>query len=156
MAPSCEGECWQCSGAADSWQLLFATKVPQSRSGSQPPLAPLTALSHILACISHNNAKCLQTYITTMPVLLFPPPPSHPPCTPRPRQAVNQATILELLRLSLPDWPLILTAFVAGAVAALMAALIPFYTGLIIDAASIDPDRWGGSRHRAQGASQGG
>lgn len=91
-----------------------------------------------------------------MPVLLSPPPPSRPPCTPRPRQAVNQATILELLRLSLPDWPLILTAFVAGAVAALMAALIPFYTGLIIDAASIDPDRWGGQSPQGTGCQPGG
>jgi ATP-binding cassette subfamily B (MDR/TAP) protein 9 len=43
--------------------------------------------------------------------------------------------------MSLPDTPVLLAAFAAGAAAALMAALVPYYTGLIIDFASIEPNR---------------
>lgn len=52
------------------------------------------------------------------------------------------STVLELLRMSVPDTPLLLVAFAAGAMAALGSALIPYYTGLIIDYASIDPNRY--------------
>ena len=57
-------------------------------------------------------------------------------------QSINQATVMELIHLSAPDWMVILVAFLAGGVAALMSACVPYYTGLIIDYASIDPDRW--------------
>ncbi|KAK9831825.1 hypothetical protein WJX74_010840 [Apatococcus lobatus] len=49
-------------------------------------------------------------------------------------------TAMTLAKLSAYDTPLLLVAFAAGAVAALTAALIPFYTGQIIDYASIEPD----------------
>lgn len=55
--------------------------------------------------------------------------------------AVHPATVLELVRLSVPDTPVLVVAFVFGAAAALMAACVPYFTGLIIDYASIDPDR---------------
>lgn len=55
--------------------------------------------------------------------------------------AAGQATVLELLRLSLPDSPLLLAAFLFGSAAALAAACVPYFTGLIIDYASIDPNR---------------
>jgi ATP-binding cassette subfamily B (MDR/TAP) protein 9 len=55
--------------------------------------------------------------------------------------AIQQATVLELAKLSLPDTPLLLVAFVFGTAAALMAACVPLLTGQIIDFASIDPDR---------------
>ncbi|KAF8073219.1 Abcb9 [Scenedesmus sp. PABB004] len=54
---------------------------------------------------------------------------------------VQPATVLELVRLSLPDAPLLVVAFLAGTAAALAAACVPYYTGQIIDYASIDPDR---------------
>jgi hypothetical protein len=54
---------------------------------------------------------------------------------------VQQATVLELMRLSVPDTPVLLVAFVFGSAAALMSACVPYFTGLIIDYASIDPDR---------------
>lgn len=54
---------------------------------------------------------------------------------------IQQGTVLELLRLSVPDTPLLLVAFVFGSAAALMSACVPYFTGLIIDFASIDPDR---------------
>lgn len=56
-------------------------------------------------------------------------------------QGVQQSTVLELLRLSVPDTPVLLVAFVFGSAAALMSACVPYFTGLIIDYASIDPDR---------------
>ena len=52
----------------------------------------------------------------------------------------RRATIGVLLNLSFPDAPILLLAFSAGAIAALGQALVPFYTGHIIDYASIDPD----------------
>lgn len=58
------------------------------------------------------------------------------------RQEIQPGTVLELVKLSTPDTPVLLIAFVFGAAAALMAACVPYYTGLIIDYASIDPDRW--------------
>lgn len=54
---------------------------------------------------------------------------------------VQQSTVLELMRLSVPDTPVLLVAFVFGSAAALMSACVPYFTGLIIDYASIDPDR---------------
>jgi len=60
--------------------------------------------------------------------------------TPGTSNTSNQ-TVRFLLRLSLPDVHIMMAAFSAGAVAALAAALIPYYSGLIIDYASIDPDR---------------
>jgi hypothetical protein len=54
---------------------------------------------------------------------------------------LQQGTVVELLRLSVPDTPVLLAAFVFGSAAALMAACVPYFTGLIIDYASIDPDR---------------
>lgn len=56
---------------------------------------------------------------------------------------LQQGTVVELLRLSVPDTPVLLAAFVFGSAAALMAACVPYFTGLIVDYASIDPDRWG-------------
>lgn len=52
----------------------------------------------------------------------------------------SSATIPELILLSGPDAHILMLAFTAGAVAALGQALIPYYTGKIIDYASIDPD----------------
>eukprot|EP00890_Picochlorum_soloecismus_P002479 jgi/Picsp_1/3231/NSC_06071-R1_atp-binding cassette sub-family b member 9 len=53
----------------------------------------------------------------------------------------NHATFAMLLGFAAPDWLLLTCAFVAGSLAALGQALIPYYTGRIIDYASIDPDR---------------
>ncbi|CAL5221232.1 g3384 [Coccomyxa viridis] len=50
----------------------------------------------------------------------------------------RQSTIAMLLSFSAQDTPLLIVAFLAGAVAALGQALIPYYTGQIIDYASID------------------
>jgi ATP-binding cassette, subfamily B (MDR/TAP), member 9 len=55
-------------------------------------------------------------------------------------QEPRQATIGALLRLSAADTPILLLAFTAGAVAALGQALVPYFTGRIVDYASIDPD----------------
>ncbi|GAB4821914.1 hypothetical protein N2152v2_008960 [Parachlorella kessleri] len=52
----------------------------------------------------------------------------------------HNATIMALVKLSAPDTPILLLAFTAGAAAALGQALIPYYTGQIIDYASIDPN----------------
>lgn len=52
----------------------------------------------------------------------------------------TQATIWALMCLSAPDSPILFLAFSAGALAALGQALIPYYTGRIIDFASIDPN----------------
>lgn len=54
---------------------------------------------------------------------------------------IKQSTVLELTRLSVPDTHVLLVAFVFGSAAALMSACVPYFTGLIIDYASIDPDR---------------
>lgn len=54
---------------------------------------------------------------------------------------IRQSTVLELTRLSVPDTHVLLVAFVFGSAAALMSACVPYFTGLIIDYASIDPDR---------------
>lgn len=43
--------------------------------------------------------------------------------------------------MSLPDAHIITAAFAAGSVAALAQALIPFYTGHIIDAAALESRR---------------
>ncbi|KAG2435284.1 hypothetical protein HXX76_007360 [Chlamydomonas incerta] len=53
----------------------------------------------------------------------------------------KQRTLLELLRLSAVDGPLLMVAFSAGVVAALGSALLPYLTGQIIDFAAIEPDR---------------
>ncbi|KAG7669825.1 hypothetical protein Ndes2437B_g06013 [Nannochloris sp. 'desiccata'] len=52
----------------------------------------------------------------------------------------RKATIGALLKLSAPDYVILLLAFTSGAAAALGQALVPYYTGRIIDYASIDPD----------------
>jgi len=52
----------------------------------------------------------------------------------------RKATIGALLKLAAPDYVIILLAFTSGAAAALGQALVPYYTGRIIDYASIDPD----------------
>ncbi|KAL6776308.1 hypothetical protein ACKKBG_A20615 [Auxenochlorella protothecoides x Auxenochlorella symbiontica] len=49
-------------------------------------------------------------------------------------------TVSTLVRMASSDTPILALAFAAGAAAALGQALIPYYTGRIIDAASIDPD----------------
>jgi ATP-binding cassette subfamily B (MDR/TAP) protein 9 len=54
----------------------------------------------------------------------------------------SNATISELLLLSKPDAVFNSIALTAGCVAALCTALVPYYTGLVIDYASIEPDRW--------------
>lgn len=54
---------------------------------------------------------------------------------------VNRKNLYELLAMSAPDWHIIVCAFGLGAVAALAQATIPYYTGQVIDYASIDPDR---------------
>lgn len=56
-------------------------------------------------------------------------------------EETRRATIGALLKLSAPDTPILLLAFTAGAAAALGQALVPYYTGRIIDYASIDPHR---------------
>ncbi|MEW5315494.1 MAG: hypothetical protein WDW38_006918 [Sanguina aurantia] len=57
------------------------------------------------------------------------------------KQQIKQATIASLVRLSYPDLPLTTAAFLAGAVAALASASVPYFIGQVIDFASIDPDR---------------
>lgn len=59
---------------------------------------------------------------------------------PAPDEDKESATIPELILLSAPDAHILLLAFTAGAAAALGQAAIPYYTGKIIDYASIDPD----------------
>ncbi|KAL6751648.1 hypothetical protein V8C86DRAFT_2773879 [Haematococcus lacustris] len=54
---------------------------------------------------------------------------------------VSSKTVGHLLRLSAPDWHIIALAFLAGCLAALAQACIPYFTGLVIDYASIEPDR---------------
>lgn len=60
--------------------------------------------------------------------------------------SAQHSTVLELLKLSVADTPLLIGAFTFGVGAALMAACVPYFTGLIIDYASIDPDRWAWAR----------
>ncbi|DBA78719.1 TPA: hypothetical protein ACH3X1_008631 [Trebouxia sp. C0004] len=50
-------------------------------------------------------------------------------------------TVKALLSMSAVDTPLLMLAFAAGAAAALGQALVPYFTGKIIDYASIEPDR---------------
>ncbi|KAF5832896.1 hypothetical protein DUNSADRAFT_11046 [Dunaliella salina] len=57
------------------------------------------------------------------------------------KKGVQSKTVWHLLQLSMPDWPIITVAFLFGIAAALMQAVIPYYTGLVIDYASIEPDR---------------
>uniref|UniRef100_A0A6S8M2Q5 ATP-binding cassette transporter n=1 Tax=Dunaliella tertiolecta TaxID=3047 RepID=A0A6S8M2Q5_DUNTE len=57
------------------------------------------------------------------------------------KKGVQSKTVWHLLQLSMPDWPIITVAFMFGIAAALMQAVIPYYTGLVIDYASIEPDR---------------
>lgn len=64
---------------------------------------------------------------------------ANPPSSRKSMDGSN-ATIATLILLSGPDAPILLLAFTAGAAAALGQALIPYYTGRIIDYASIDPD----------------
>eukprot|EP00882_Tetradesmus_deserticola_P018660 GHRQ01020040.1.p1 GENE.GHRQ01020040.1~~GHRQ01020040.1.p1 ORF type:complete len:315 (+),score=82.18 GHRQ01020040.1:260-1204(+) len=59
------------------------------------------------------------------------------------QKPLQPGTVLELMRMTVPDMPVLLFAFVFGVAAALMAACVPYFTGLIIDYASIDPDRCG-------------
>lgn len=75
----------------------------------------------------------MQVLATCSPAAL-----AEPPCTPQ--EGETAATISELLRLSLPDGLILLLAFTAGAAAALGQALVPYFTGKIIDYASIDPN----------------
>jgi ATP-binding cassette, subfamily B (MDR/TAP), member 9 len=49
-------------------------------------------------------------------------------------------TIMALIQFAAPDTSILFCAFAAGGIAALGQALIPYYTGKIIDYASIDPD----------------
>lgn len=57
------------------------------------------------------------------------------------RQAANNKTVSRLIAMALPDAPINFAALAAGCVAALGSALVPYYTGQVIDYASIDPDR---------------
>lgn len=52
----------------------------------------------------------------------------------------QHATIRALLGFAAPDALLLTCGFIAGSLAALGQALIPYYTGKVIDYASIDPD----------------
>eukprot|EP00798_Chlamydomonas_sp_ICE-L_P013698 gene13698-19590_t len=52
----------------------------------------------------------------------------------------SRETLMQLLRMSSHEWPIIVVAFSAGGVAALAQALIPYWTGQVIDYASIEPD----------------
>lgn len=55
-------------------------------------------------------------------------------------EAGNSRTISTLMAYSAHDTPLLMVAFAAGALAALALALIPYFTGQIIDFATIDLD----------------
>jgi ATP-binding cassette, subfamily B (MDR/TAP), member 9 len=55
---------------------------------------------------------------------------------------VRHATIMALLGFAAPDTILLTFGFLFGSLAALGMALIPYYTGKVIDYASIDPDRY--------------
>lgn len=52
----------------------------------------------------------------------------------------KNTTIIALLRLAAVDTPILVFAFAAGIIAALGQALIPYFTGKIVDYASIDPN----------------
>lgn len=56
------------------------------------------------------------------------------------KEAEHQTTIMDLVRLSGPDVHITSVAFAAGTLAALAQASVPYFTGKIVDAASIDPD----------------
>ncbi|GLI59706.1 hypothetical protein VaNZ11_001651, partial [Volvox africanus] len=53
----------------------------------------------------------------------------------------KQRTLMELLRLSFVDWPLLVVAFTAGSLAALGSASLAYLTGQMVDFASIELDR---------------
>ena len=53
----------------------------------------------------------------------------------------DDSSFTEILMLALPDAGFNLCAFTAGVVAAVATALVPFYTGEVIDHASIEPDQ---------------
>ena len=55
--------------------------------------------------------------------------------------AAARKTLSHLMLLSVPDFHINLIAFLCGSIAALALALVPYYTGLIIDYASIEPDQ---------------
>lgn len=54
--------------------------------------------------------------------------------------STKKTTIASLVRLSVPDAHILSLAFSAGSIAALGQALVPYYTGRIVDYASIDPN----------------
>ena len=54
---------------------------------------------------------------------------------------LNKRTVVELMHLVVPDLPIVIAAFACGGVAALLMAMVTYYTGQIIDYASIDPNR---------------
>lgn len=55
-------------------------------------------------------------------------------------QEKKSSTVAVLLRLAAVDAPIISVAFAFGSIAALGQALIPYFTGKIVDYASIDPN----------------
>ena len=57
------------------------------------------------------------------------------------RSTERKGTVKALLCLAAHDTPILIAAFTAGAIAALGQALIPYFTGRIIDYASIEPNR---------------
>ena len=57
------------------------------------------------------------------------------------KAAVSNKTVSELIAMALPDLPINCIALAAGCVAALGSALVPYYTGQVIDYASIEPDQ---------------
>lgn len=67
--------------------------------------------------------------------------PEQGAAAPAQESKVAPKVVRALLGMSAVDTPLILVAFAAGTVAALGQALIPYFTGRIIDYASIDPNR---------------
>lgn len=76
------------------------------------------------------------------------PPLSSAPTFSSPSSAASAAaaaaarkTLSQLLLLSVPDFHINLIAFLCGSIAALALALVPYYTGLVIDYASIEPDQ---------------
>ena len=75
-------------------------------------------------------------------------PQHHEP----PQQTHTPPTISALLTMSLPDAHIITAAVAAGSVAALAQALIPYYTGNIIDAAALESERAAFNRYTVGGS----
>ncbi len=95
---------------------------------------------HVCVCVFVHRRTCVCVCVTALPTTTHPPPLTPPPL-PLTTQKHTPPTITALLRLSFPDVHIITGAFLAGSVAALAQALLPYFTGKIIDAAALESRR---------------